>query len=173
MWLLTGRPGVGKTTCLRSVLEQSAVPAGGFFTEEIRQGGRREGFALVTLSGKRVTLAHVRGSGSPRVGRYTVDIAALDRVGVPAIQEAVRRRCLLVVDEIGKMEMASADFRRAVEAALSAGLPFLGTILKAAHPWADAIKQRVEVQVIEVSPANRDVLPGRLAALVTGALARP
>ncbi|OLC30791.1 MAG: hypothetical protein AUH81_19310 [Candidatus Rokubacteria bacterium 13_1_40CM_4_69_5] len=163
---MTGRPGVGKTTCLRRVMERLALPAGGFFTEEIREREQRVGFALVTLRGERAILAHVRRPGVPRVGKYGVDVEVLDRVGVPAIHDAVRQRALVVIDEIGRMEMTSATFRQAVEAALASGVPVLGTILRPAHPWADAIKRHAAVRLIEVTPANRETVPEQLADLV-------
>lgn len=165
-WLLTGRPGVGKTTCLRRTLDRLEGPAGGFFTEELRERGQRVAFALVTLDGQRAVLAHIRRRGEPRVGKYGVDVAALDRVGVPAIRDAVRRRARVVIDEIGKMEMASPAFCRAVEETLEAPVVVLGTILRAPHPWADRIKHHPGVEVVEVTPGNREELPGRLAALV-------
>jgi nucleoside-triphosphatase len=169
-WLLTGRPGVGKTTCLRRALERLAVPAGGFITEEMREGGERVGFALVTLDGRRGTLAHVgRRGGGPRVGKYRVDLHTLEGLGVPAIGDALRRRALVVIDEIGKMEMTSPAFCRAVEEALASQASVLGTILRSPHPWADGIKRHPAVRLIEVTPANRDALPERLTALAAGA----
>ncbi len=169
-WLLTGRPGVGKTTCLRRTLERLRLPAGGFFTEEIRESGQRLGFALVTLDGRRATLAHVRRRGAPRIGKYGVDTEALDQVGVPAIEEARRRGALVVIDEIGKMEISSPAFCSAVEQALAGEARTLGTILRASHPWADRIKSHAAVRLIEVTTANRDELPERLAALVAQAV---
>lgn len=171
-WLLTGRPGVGKTTCLRRALERLELPAGGFFTEEIREEGQRRGFALVTLDGQRATMAHVSRRGAPRVGKYGVDVESLERIGVPAIDDARRRRALVVIDEIGKMEMTSAVFRRAVEQALAEEARVLGTILLAAHPWADRIKRHPAVRLVEVTAANRDDIAERLVALVTGASGR-
>jgi nucleoside-triphosphatase len=163
---------VGKTTCLRRTLDRLEGPAGGFFTEEVREGGQRVGFALVTLDGQRAVLAHVGRGGEPRVGKYGVDVEALDRIGVPAIREAVRRRSRIVIDEIGKMEMASPAFCQAVEETLEAPVLVLGTILRAPHPWADRIKRHPGVELVEVTPANRQELPGRLAALV-GETTRP
>jgi len=162
-WLLTGRPGTGKTTCLRRTLELAGRPAGGFLTEEVREGGARVGFALVTLAGARGMLADARRPGEPRVGKYAVDLETLDRLGVPAIREATRARRLVVIDEIGKMEMASAAFRQAVEEALASPAPVLGTILAAPHPWADRLKAMPSVTLITLTPANRDTLPGELA----------
>jgi nucleoside-triphosphatase len=165
-WLLTGRPGVGKTTCLRRVLDGLRRPAGGFLTDEVRAGGTRVGFALVTLDGRRAMLAHVERRGSPRVGKYGVDVEALDRVGVPAIRAAIEAGRLVVVDEIGKMELASAAFRSAVDDALASAAPVLGTVMATSRPWVDRIKARRGVTLIEVTAANRDRLPARLLDLV-------
>ena len=168
-YLLTGRPGVGKTTCLRKVLELAQVPAGGFFTEEIRERDKRVGFALLTLDGHRTTLAHADRTGSPRVGKYGVNLAAVDGVAVPAIHAAIRARQLVVIDEIGKMEMCSPAFRQAVEEALRSPVLVLGTILAAPNPWADSIKAHPAARLIEVNLANRDALPYELARLLTAA----
>jgi nucleoside-triphosphatase len=146
---------------------------GGFFTGEIREHGQRVGFTLVTLDGQRAVLAHRGRRGGPRVGKYGVDVEALDRIGVPAIRQALDRRARVVIDEIGKMEMTSPAFCRVVEQALAAPVVVLGTILRAPHPWADQIKRHPGVELIEVTPANREALPDRLAALVTALGERP
>lgn len=168
-YLLTGRPGVGKTTCLRQALELLEVPAGGFFTEEIREQGKRTGFALLTLDGRRATLAHTACVSGPRVGKYRVNLDALEGVGIPAIRAAVRAGRLVVIDEIGKMEMAAPAFRDAVEEALQSPVIVLGTILMASHPWADLIKAHPAVRLIEATRANRESLPRRLAGLLASA----
>ena len=166
--LLTGRPGVGKTTCLQRTLAGLGTPAGGFVTEEIRAGGKRVGFALVTLEGERAVLAHVDRAGGPRMGPYRVNLDALDRVGVPALREAMRRRHLVVIDEIGKMEMAAPAFRAVVDEALRGPVTILGTILVGPHPWADTIKAHPAVRLIAVTPATRDSLPADLTRLLGG-----
>src|SRR5262249_56352374 len=124
------------------------------------------GFALATLAGERGMLADARRRGEPRVGKYGVDVAVLERIGIPAVRDAVKVRRLVVIDEIGKMEMVSAAFRRAVEAALAGPAPVLGTILAAPHPWADGLKALPSVTLLTVTPANRDALPGQLAPAI-------
>ncbi len=164
--MLTGRPGVGKTTCLKKALDRLRLPAGGFLTEEIREGGKRVGFALVTLDGQREILAHVSRRGQPRLGKYGVNPDALTRVGVPAIRDAARQGRLVVIDEIGKMEMTAPTFRDAVEEVLRGPAVVVGTILTVSHPWADRLKVSPAVRLFEVTPANRDAIVDRLAAIL-------
>ncbi|MFQ5594263.1 MAG: NTPase [Anaerolineae bacterium] len=162
--LLTGRPGIGKTTLIRRVIEQLGRPAGGFYTHELRQRGRRVGFEIVTLDGEQATLAHVDIHSRQRVGKYGVDVAALDRVGVPAIRRAVEASALVVVDEIGKMELFSEAFKATVLNALNGPNAVLATITRGRHPWADRIRQRDDVQLIQVTQENRDALVDHLVS---------
>src|SRR3990170_8149394 len=105
--LLTGRPGCGKTTLIREVVRSLDVPAGGFYTEEVRAAGRRLGFDLVTLDGRRACLASVNSRSRLRVSRYGVELAALDGLGTEAIRSGIAGASLIVIDEIGKMELHS------------------------------------------------------------------
>jgi nucleoside-triphosphatase len=156
--LVTGRPGVGKTTLISRVLEELSIDAGGFYTHEIREHGRRVGFAITDLAGPSGTLAHVDHPSEHRVGKYGVNREDLERIGVPAIREAVRRARLVVMDEIGRMELCSPAFRRAVEDALGSPVPVLGTIQDRNSPFLDAVRARDDVEIVRVSEANRDPL---------------
>ena len=128
--------------------------AGGFYTEEIRTKGARQGFRLVTLDGRDAILAHVDNHSQYRVGKYGVDIDSMERVGVPAIHKALQQCDLVVVDEIGKMELFSASFREAVSQIIDSGKRMLGTITLNPHPWADAIKHHPQVNLITVTRSN-------------------
>jgi nucleoside-triphosphatase len=168
--LLTGRPGVGKTTIIKAVATSLGVRAGGFYTEEIREHGRRTGFRLVTLDGRWGILASVNGSGPYRVGRYRVHLDDLERVGVGALQQAVAlpQVGVVVVDEIGKMELFSTAFRDAVQTALASPKSVLATVMAAPHPWVDEVKARRDVAVLTVTPANRQIVPERVLAWLEG-----
>lgn len=159
VYLLTGRPGTGKTSLIKQVAAQMKGRAGGFYTEEMRTQGVREGFRLVTLDGEEVVLAHVNIHSQYRVAKYGVDIGGLERVGVPALYKAAGYCDLVVIDEIGKMELFSANFREAVSQVIDSGKKVLGTIMLSPHPWADAIKRQSRVNLITVTRDNyRQVL---------------
>jgi len=154
VYLLTGRPGTGKTSLIKQAIAGTRGKAGGFYTEEIRSQGVREGFRLVTLDGREAILAHV-GIHSPyRVSKYGVDVDSLDKVGVSALNQAAKECNLIVVDEIGKMELFSANFREAIWQIINSGKKVLGTIMLQANPWADAIKRQPQVNLVEVTRAN-------------------
>lgn len=154
VYLLTGRPGTGKTSLIWQVLAGIKGKTGGFYTEEIRNWGIRQGFRLVTLDGQSAILAHVDIHSPYRVSKYGVDIDSLDRVGVSALHQAAEECDLVVIDEIGKMELFSASFRETVLQIIDGGKRALGTIMVSPNPWADAIKRKPQVNLITVTRDN-------------------
>ena len=161
--LLTGPPGCGKTTLIKRVANKLALPAGGFYTEEMREAGTRVGFKLVTLDGEEAVLAHVNFKTRERLGKYVLDLSALESVGVEALRRAVHARQLVVIDEVGPMELRSALFRDAVSEAFDSIVPILATITARSLPFTDAIKKRPDITLIEVRPNNREQLVFKLS----------
>jgi len=163
--LLTGPPGCGKTTVILRTLGLLSSPAAGFYTEELRssEGGGRLGFDIVALDGRRGPLARV-GRPGPQVGKYAVDLSSFEDVGVRALEAGLREsHTLLVIDEVGKMELLSTAFVALLERAFRSPNPLLGTILYRPHPLADRFRRALGVEVIPVGRQNRDALPAELA----------
>lgn len=161
--LITGRPGIGKTTVIERLVERLAPgTATGFFTRELREHGERGGFVIHTLGGRTATLARVGGAG-PAVGRYRVRPEALDAVAVPALVPGPDVR-LVVVDEIGKMECLSPRFCEAVRVALDGPVPVVGTIARGGSGFVAEVRRRPDVTIVEVTHENRDRLPAEIAA---------
>ena len=154
VYLLTGRPGCGKTSLIKQAVAELKVRAGGFYTEEIRGQGARLGFRLITLDGQQAVLAHTDIQSRYRVSKYGVDIDSLERVGVPALQKAAGQDELVVIDEIGKMELFSARFREAVLTIINSDKRVLGTIMLNPNPWADSLKRLSQVRLITVRRDN-------------------
>jgi nucleoside-triphosphatase len=166
--LLEARPGAGKTTALRRLAALLPTHAAtGFTTEEIRQSGARVGFALETLAGRREVLAHVDLPGPPRVGKYGVDPSVMERLALPSLRPAATEEAtgrLVLIDELGRMELACTAFRDAVDALFVAEVDVVATVHTHRDPFTDALKRRADIEVVQLTPANRDVLPGELAA---------
>jgi nucleoside-triphosphatase len=165
--LLTGKPGVGKTTVIQGALSRLALSLGGFTTQEIRRGGLRVGFSIRAVdSGLEGVLAHVDFPSPYRVGKYGVDVEEMERVGVSALRRALRSSELIVMDEIGRMENYCPSFQRVVLDALDAPQSVLGTLQMRSTSFLDRIRRRPDVTVRLVTPQNRDNLPGELVALL-------
>jgi nucleoside-triphosphatase len=158
--LLTGKPGAGKTTIIRSALA-GRRDAGGFFTGEVREAGARTGFSITTLDGREGLLARKGLRSAVKVGQYGVNIEDVEGVAVSALEAAIDDGAirLLVVDEIAAMEIASERFRRAVLGALDDPRPVLGTIQSRHNQFLDLIRARGDIAVLHVTAANRDRLP--------------
>lgn len=164
---VTGRPGVGKTTLIRRVLGDLDVDAGGFYTHEIREGGRRVGFAITDLAGKSGVLARV-GLASPfRVGRYGVNRDDLERIGVSALERAIEVSALIVMDEIGRMELCSDAFTDAVVRALDSSRPVLGTIQDRRNPFLDSVRARADTEILRLTERGREAMAGRVVERLT------
>jgi len=152
--LLTVKPGTGKTALIKEALARTRVKGDGFYTKEIRTRGIRQGFQIVTLGGQEAILAHVGISSPYHVSKYKVDIEALNRVGVSALRQALKESDLIVIDEIGKMELLSPLFREVVTQAINSDKKVLGTIMLNSHPFTDEIKRHAEVEVLLVTRDN-------------------
>lgn len=159
--LVTGPPGCGKSTLIEKVLAALETPAAGFLTREIREGGRRMGFSMETLDGRKEILAHVQIRSSLHVGKYGVDIAALENLAVPSMNPGSAGN-LVVIDEIGKMECLSEPFRKATLRALDSPNVVLASIAQKGDGFMESIKAREDVVLYRINPSNRD----RLAASV-------
>lgn len=158
---LTGSPGVGKTTVLLRVVEglrANGYRVGGMISREVRGCGGRVGFEILDLgSGKRGWLAHVNQRFGPRIGKYRVNLGDLEDVGVSAILDGILNCDLIVVDEIGPMELFSARFKEAVRKAVESGKLVIGVAhWRARDGLIDEVKARTDAEVMTVTFENRD-----------------
>ena len=169
--LLTGRPGVGKTTAIRRIAASlSGWRLAGFCTDEIRVAGQRQGFRAVTLDGSERIMAHLDIRGLHRVGRYGVDVSAIDQLASPGLglNPAVD---LYLVDEIGRMECLSQRFIAAMRALLESRTLVVATIAQRGGGFIAEAKQTNGAELWEVTHANRDALPDRAVAWLRAARA--
>lgn len=168
--LLTGRPGVGKSTIIKVVVSRLGQRAGGFYTREVRVAGKRMGFEVVTLAGETDLLAtkspDITFATEAPFGKYRVNLSAIDKLAVRALHQAMAQRQIVVIDEIGPMELLSEKFCRAVQELLDAPVIVLGTVVERPHPLADRIKQHPRIQLQQITLANRDLLPHQIETIL-------
>ena len=165
--ILTGAPGVGKTTMLTKTvdaLRTKGVRVGGMVTREVREGNLRVGFEILDLtSGKHGWLAHVNVQGGPQVGKYHVNLNDLDNVGATAITQALEKCEVIAIDEIGIMELFSQKFRQVVTQALEGKkLMLISVHGKAKDPLVTQVKRRVDAEIFNVTFSNRENLTDQL-----------
>ena len=160
LMFVTGRPGVGKTSVLLRAagdLKNRGYKIGGMISRDVREGGVRVGFEIMDFStGQRGWLAHVNQPTGPQVSKYRVNLTDLNAIGISSILNAVKNEDIVIVDEIGPMELFSQAFREAVAQAIESSKPVLGTIhLRARDTLIDTIKTREDAEILEVTYENR------------------
>ncbi len=118
-------------------------------------------------------LASIHMRSPHRVSKYGVSIESLEGTGVVALRRAIQKAGIIVIDEVGKMELFSAQFQQAVLDAVESGKPVLGTIMLVSHPWADKLKQQPRVRVFSITEANRSQVKQELVKLLEDLIERP
>ncbi len=154
---LIGAPSCGKTTVIKKVIENLNLPANGFYTEEERTGEKRVGFLMRTLGGRTAYLAHQDIQSDFHIRRYRVSIENIETIAVPSITPVNRN--IIILDEIGKMECFSEVFRQAAINALDSSNIVIGTITIGGDDFILGIKNREDIEILEVTLDNRGLLP--------------
>lgn len=170
-FLVTGPPGVGKTTLVTKVFESLKnsnpnLKIQGFYTREIREGAERVAFEVVTLDGRTGPLASTKNSSAesirwPKVGRYRVDVASFESLALPELQ-VKEDTDLFIIDEVGKMELFSSRFFPAVLRVLESNKALLATIPipKSVRdiPGVARLKNHQGATIFTLSQSNRDAM---------------
>jgi nucleoside-triphosphatase len=154
--LVTGPPRSGKSTLIEKVVQRISRPATGFFTQELREKGRRVGFSITTLQGKTGVLAHQRIRSAFRVGKYGVNLEDLDQIAVPSMLPSTPDQ-MVVVDEIGKMECFSRLFKETLIQALSSDNLVIGSVAIKGDRFIQSIKKRDDISLVSISENTRDL----------------
>lgn len=156
--LITGRPGAGKTTLIKELFCKIGKKGGGFYTEEIREGGQRRGFRVNTLDGKRGLLSSVDADSPYKIGRYKVDLKGFESIALPAIEDALRNYKVVMIDEIGPMELFSKNFKELTLKALDSPSHVIATIKLKGSRFIDKIKSRKDVTIYNLNSDNKEAI---------------
>ncbi len=170
---ITGLPQAGKTKILLKViamLEDEDLRVGGVITEEIEEDGKRVGFYIMDwVTKEKAIMAHKKIESSRRVEDFGVDVDAIDRIGVPAIMNAIEDENIdiIVIDEIGRMEILSEGFIEAVKETFDMDKPLIITLhKKSRNPLLQDVRRRDDVRILEVTPINQSILPYKIVKLI-------
>ena len=170
---ITGMPNVGKTDTLIKIiksLEEHGYTVEGMITEPIIKKKKRVGFYVKDWqTQEKEIFAHLDYETKEKVGNYGVDTDALEKIGVPAIEKAITDEeiNIIVIDEIGKMEMLSEKFCEMVTAALDSDKPIIVTLHKKSRtPLLQDVRRRDDIRILEVTPVNRNLLPYKIEKIM-------
>ena len=160
---VTGHPGIGKTSVLMratDVLKTEGYKIGGMISLEVREQGVRVGFEIIDFhTRQKGWLAHISQPTGPQISKYRVNMNDLDAIGANSILDAAANADVIVIDEIGRMELFSAEFKKAVGLAIGSSKPVVGTIHSTARdPLINNIKSREDVEILNVTRENRESL---------------
>lgn len=166
--LLTGQPGVGKTLAIKSIISLLGNKVGGFYTQEVRAQGRRTGFEIVTLDGRTAWLAGKSSAVTFKeeipFGNYRINLRAIDSTAVPALRRAAKMNRIIIIDEIGPMEIVSELFCKTVSEILKSQAIVVGTIVQRSYAFADKVRVHPRVHIKTVTSENRDKIPLEVVA---------
>lgn len=174
--LLTGPPGIGKTTLMQKVcklLRDTGFSTRGFLTEEIRNGRMRIGFDVVTLNGERGPLARLPQAGAGAalryaVGRYTVSLKSFETLALPVFPAQPNFEGILVLDEIGRMELLSDRFKEEVTKAFNnPSITILATIPVMHMAFTESLRKSPNSIVLVVNRSNRDDMVHQVFDMLT------
>ncbi len=170
---ITGLPNAGKTYALLKViemLEANELKVGGMITEPIVEDDRRVGFYVMDwATQEKQIFAHENLESKFMVGKYGINLTALEDIGVKALRTASSEAEVIVIDEVGKMEIECDSFVDAVKEALEVDKPLILTLhKKSRNPLLQDIRRRDDVRILEVTPVNRDLLPYKIVKIMQG-----
>ncbi|WP_297455848.1 NTPase [Persephonella sp.] len=163
--LITGKPGIGKTTIIKKLASYLKDRAIGFYTEEIRdKTGHRKGFVIKTLDGKEGILALKGLASRYKVSKYGVNIEEFESIAIPVLEKALKENKIILIDEIGKMELFSEKFTQLIKQLFEdKNKTIIATIpIKNVHPVIKWIKSLPDAQIIEIDYTNRDYIPEKI-----------
>ena len=170
---ITGMPSVGKTQTLIKIMEflkENGYTLEGMITEPIIEHKKRVGFYVEDWQTKeKEVFAHIDFDSKEKVGKYGVDISALEKIGVPAIEKAIADEeiNIIIIDEIGKMEMLSEKFCEAVIEALDSDKPIMVTLHKKSRtPLLQDVRRRDDIRILEVTDVNKNLLPYKIQKIL-------
>jgi len=153
--------------------KQLGLMVSGILTEEVRTDGVRTGFKIRNLaSGEEGWLARTTLQEGPRIGNYRVNTQDLEKIGAMTLENAARGESpLVLIDEVGPMEMTSVFFRRALEEVLMSHKTIVATVKYGSrYAEIEEASRLASAKTMTMSPENRDQLLPELISMIDKSL---
>ena len=170
--LISGYPGVGKTTLIMKIIKKLNCKISGFYTYEKKESRKRTGFYITDFSGNQMVMADINCNSLYRVGKYGVNVEAIEKIGISALENAKVNADLIIIDEIGKMEMFSSKFCEILETIFNSSKPVLATIRLKDCPLTVKLKAREDVKLFNLTINNRNEMEKILLKVTNDLLAQ-
>lgn len=163
---ITGTPGCGKTTLIKKIgdfLSVAQIPISGFFTEEIREGGKRVGFKVIDWEGNSEILAHVHIVSSIKIGKYNVFLENFEKIAIPSMKPT-NPHSIVIIDEIGKMECASNIFKKLLMNIVNSERHLIATIAIKGNDFIETLKKRYSSSLFFLDRTNHNTIYHQIVA---------
>lgn len=172
---ITGLPGSGKTHTLKRVIEvllkeEKDLVIGGMIDEKITDGRHDVGIKVCNFQTKEeVVFAKPDIESKIVIGSLGVDLSLFESVAIDAIKNACESCDIIIIDEVGRVEVESQAFVDAVKEALDVDKPMIITLhKKSRNPLLQDIRRRDDVRILEVTSINRNILPAKIVNIMHG-----
>lgn len=168
---ISGPLGMQKSETIKSIIEmldEEDISVGGMLTEPIMEDNRQVGFQVMDWQTKeKAVFAHLDLDSPVEVKGYGVDLDSLDEVGVKAIKNAANNQDVVLIDEIGNMQVESEEFFETVKKILEIERPLIITFeKKSRNTLLQDLRGRDDVRMLELTDVNKDLLPYKVVDLL-------
>lgn len=171
--LITGPPRCGKSTLISKLIEyytKEKFTIFGFLTPEIRTRGKRIGFDIVDIySGEKSPLARVGNFITKfKLGKYTVFIDQFEKFLERTLLLEEKHIDLIIIDEIGKMELFSEKFQDFVKMIFNSNISIIATIgLNLRHPIKNYLLNIPSVLLMNLNRQNSQLIFKEVISLIS------
>ena len=159
-----------KTTIVRDAALSKKNRTGGFYMEAIMAGRMNKGLMIRTLDGQDRMLASKTVKSNHFLGKFPVDLNALENVGVPALRLALTTKDMIVIDEVGTLEGMSARYKETLLECLNSSKPVLATIRSSNNAFTDQLKKLSNTQTILLTKTNAASVRAQIRKWMDGQL---
>ncbi|MFW9876185.1 MAG: nucleoside-triphosphatase [Candidatus Thorarchaeota archaeon] len=170
--LITGPPRCGKSTLITQLIQyyhNKKYIIYGFLTPEIRERGNRIGFNILDIySEEQSQLARIRNFKTKyRVGKYNIFIEDFDKYLKTSLNLEGKTFNMIIIDEIGKMELFSKFFQNFIKTIFSSRKTIIATIgLKLQHPLKNYLINLPSIHLLNLNRQNSRLIFEKVISLI-------